>query len=191
LPQGAPATQHAGVSKLDRLGRNLKHLVTLVDDLNRRGVGFRVLTGAGAEIDTRTPNGRLVFNIFATLAEFERDLIAERTRAGMAAARARGRAGGRPPKMDVALLRLAMTLRQDRETSPVQLAKQLNISRSTLYTYVNGDGSPKAPGQALLASAHRVLQRDAQMRRHRHRKHRDRYRPGNAGEDAGGPHRHS
>jgi DNA invertase Pin-like site-specific DNA recombinase len=139
------------VWKLDRLGRNLKHLVTLIEDLNRRDVGFRVLTGAGAEIDTRTPNGRLVFNIFATLAEFERDLIAERTKAGLAAARARGRAGGPPPKMDVALLRFAMNAMKDRDTSPAQLAKQLNISTSTLYAYVNADGSPKAPGHALLA----------------------------------------
>ena len=82
--------------KLDRLGRDLKHLVTMVDDLRAREVGLRVLAGAGAEIDTASANGRLVFGIFAALAEFERDLIAERTRAGLAAARARGRQGGRP-----------------------------------------------------------------------------------------------
>ena len=86
------------VWKLDRLGRNLKHLVTTVEELQGRGVGLRVLAGAGAEIDTTTANGRLVFGIFAALAEFERELIAERTRAGLAAARARGRLGGRPAR---------------------------------------------------------------------------------------------
>ena len=84
------------VWKLDRLGRDLKHLVNTVDELRARGVGLRVLAGAGAEIDTSTANGRLVFGIFAALAEFERELIVERTRAGLAAARARGRLGGRP-----------------------------------------------------------------------------------------------
>ena len=78
------------VWKLDRLGRDLKHLVNTVDDLRKREVGFKVLTGNGAQIDTTTPNGRLCFGIFAALAEFERELIAERTRAGLAAARARG-----------------------------------------------------------------------------------------------------
>ena len=79
------------VWKLDRLGRNLKDLVTTVEKLQDRDVGLRVLAGAGAEIDTTTANGRLVFAIFAALAEFERELIAERTRVGLAAARARGR----------------------------------------------------------------------------------------------------
>jgi DNA invertase Pin-like site-specific DNA recombinase len=92
-----------------------------------------------------------LFTIFATLAEFERDLIAERTKAGLAAARARGRAGGPPPKMDVALLRFAMNAMKDRDTSPAQLAKQINISTNTFYAYVNADGSPKARGHALLA----------------------------------------
>ena len=91
------------VWKLDRLGRDLKHLVKTVDELRECGVGLRVLAGAGAEIDTTTANGRLVFGIFAALAEFERELIAERTRAGLAAARARGRMGGRPRKMDCAM----------------------------------------------------------------------------------------
>ena len=84
------------VWKLDRLGRNLKHLVTNGRQTARPRVGLRVLAGTGAEIDTTTANGRLVFGIFASLAEFERELIAERTRAGLAAARARGRMGGRP-----------------------------------------------------------------------------------------------
>src|SRR5215831_5188865 len=82
------------VWKLDRLGRNLKHLVSVVDELQQRQVGFKVLAGAGVQIDTTTANGRLVFGIFAALAEFEAELIRERTQAGLAAARARGRRGG-------------------------------------------------------------------------------------------------
>lgn len=95
------------VWKLDRLGRDLRHLVNLVGDLTKRGIGLKVLAGEGASIDTTTANGRLVFAIFAGLAEFERELIVERTKAGLAAARARGRSGGRPFKMTPAKLRLA------------------------------------------------------------------------------------
>ena len=138
------------VWKLDRLGRDLKHLVTTVDDLRDRGVGLRVLAGAGAEIDTSTANGRLVFGIFAALAEFERELIVERTRAGLAAARARGRLGGRPRKMDVAMLRMAMRAMAERDTKAQDLAQRLGITTTTLYMYVNGDGTVKAPGQKLL-----------------------------------------
>jgi DNA invertase Pin-like site-specific DNA recombinase len=87
------------VWKLDRLCRNLRHLVNVVHDLNARAIGLRVLTGQGAAIDTTTAGGKLVFGIFAALAEFERELIRERTIAGLAAARARGRNGGRKPKM--------------------------------------------------------------------------------------------
>ena len=88
------------VWKLDRLGRDLKHLINITDDLRKRDIGFKVLTGQGANIDTTTANGKLIFGIFASLAEFERELIAERTIAGLKAARARGRLGGRPRKMD-------------------------------------------------------------------------------------------
>ena len=83
------------VWKLDRLGRDLRHLVNTVQDLAERGIGFRVLTGQGAEIDTTTSSGKLVFGIFASLAEFERELIRERTMAGLLAARPRGQNGGR------------------------------------------------------------------------------------------------
>ena len=138
------------VWKLDRLGRDLKHLVNTVDELRGREIGFRVLAGAGAEIDTTTANGRLVFGIFASLAEFERELIAERTRAGLAAARARGRLGGRPRKMDRAMLRMAMNAMASRETNAQDLARRLGITTTTLYMYVNGDGTPKEPGQKLL-----------------------------------------
>ncbi|WP_427175118.1 recombinase family protein [Arthrobacter sp. 92] len=96
------------VWKLDRLGRDLRHLVNIVHDLTERGIGLKVLTGQGEAIDTTTASGKLVFGIFAALAEFERELISERTTAGLAAARARGRNGGRPYKMTPAKLRLAM-----------------------------------------------------------------------------------
>jgi DNA invertase Pin-like site-specific DNA recombinase len=97
------------VWKLDRLGRNLRHLVNTVHDLTQRGIGFKVLTGQGAAIDTTKPAGKLVFGIFAALAEFERELMSERTKAGLASARARGRKGGAPFKMTAAKLRLAIS----------------------------------------------------------------------------------
>jgi DNA invertase Pin-like site-specific DNA recombinase len=138
------------VWKLDRLGRDLKHLINTVDGLRQNNIGFRVLTGAGAEIDTTTPNGRLCFGIFAALAEFERELIAERTKAGLAAARARGRKGGRPRKMTKTTLQMAMTAMSDPTSVAADVAKRLGITTTTLYEYVNGDGSLKAPGRALL-----------------------------------------
>ena len=138
------------VWKLDRLGRNLKHLINTVDDLRQRDVGFKVLSGSGAQIDTNTPNGRLCFGIFAALAEFERELIAERTRAGLSAARARGRKGGRPRKMTTTTLKMAMAAMSDRQSVAADVAKRLGITTSTLYAYVNGDGSLKEAGQALL-----------------------------------------
>nr|WP_241391272.1 recombinase family protein [Serratia proteamaculans] len=136
--------------KLDRLGRDLRHLVNTVEDLRVRGVNLKVLAGAGAEIDTTTANGRLAFGIFAAFAEFERELIAERTQAGLAAARARGRLGGRPRKMDRATLNMAMAAMADPKAVAADVAKRLGMTTTTLYTYVNGDGSPKAPGSALL-----------------------------------------
>jgi DNA invertase Pin-like site-specific DNA recombinase len=138
------------VWKLDRLGRDLKHLVNTIDDLSRRDVGLKVLTGAGAQIDTTTANGRLVFGIFAALAEFEAELISERTRAGLAAARARGRRGGRPPKMTKEVVKMAMAALADPQASPSEVARRLGITTTTLYVYLNGDGSVKAPGQRLL-----------------------------------------
>ena len=138
------------VWKLDRLGRNLKHLVTTVDELHARGISLRVLAGAGAEIDTTTPNGRLVFGIFAALAEFERELIAQRTRAGLTPARARGRLGGRPRRMDVAMLKMDMRAMASYDTNALDLSQRLGITTTTLYMYVNGDGTVKAPGQNLL-----------------------------------------
>jgi DNA invertase Pin-like site-specific DNA recombinase len=138
------------VWKLDRLGRTLRHLVTLVEDLRQRTVGLHVLTGQGAQIDTTTANGRMVFGIFAALAEFEADWIRERTRAGLAAARARGRHGGRPRKMTPAVLRMVMAALTDRTANATEVAQHLGLNRTTLYLYVNGDGSLKARGQAVL-----------------------------------------
>ncbi len=138
------------VWKLDRLGRNLKHLVNTVEDLKNKDIGFRVLTGQGAQIDTTTPHGKLVFGMFAALAEFERELIVERTKADLEAARARGRNGDRPRKMDVHLLRMAMAAMKDQKAVAQDVAKRLGITTTTLYMYVNGDGSVKEPGQKLL-----------------------------------------
>jgi DNA invertase Pin-like site-specific DNA recombinase len=138
------------VWKLDRLGRNLRHLVNTVHDLNQRGVGFKVLTGHGAAIDTTTPSGKLVFGIFAALAEFERELIVERTRAGLAAARARGRHGGRPYRMTAAKLRLAQAAMGKPETKINPLCEELGITRQTLYRHVAPDGSLRPDGEKLL-----------------------------------------
>lgn len=138
------------VWKLDRLGRDLKHLITTIDELQRRDVGFRVLAGAGAEIDTTTANGRLIFAVFAALAEYERELISERTRAGLKAARARGRMGGRPRKMTVTTLKMAMSAMADPQSCAKEVAQHLGITTATLYSYVNGDGSVKPAGQSLL-----------------------------------------
>jgi DNA invertase Pin-like site-specific DNA recombinase len=138
------------VWKLDRLGRDLKHLVTTVDELRNQNIGLQVLTGAGAQIDTTTANGKFFFGIFAVLAEFERELIAERTHAGLAAARARGRKGGRPRKMDRSTLIMAMTAMEDPKVNATQVAQRLGITTTTLYAYVNGDGSVKQAGQSIL-----------------------------------------
>ena len=139
------------VWKLDRLGRDLRHLVNTVDDLAQRGVGFRVLSGHGASIDTTTPAGKLVFGIFAALAEFERELISERTKAGLESARARGRAGGAPYKMTVAKLRLAMAAMGQPETIVGSLCDELGITRQTLYRHVAPDGSLRDDGEKLLS----------------------------------------
>lgn len=141
------------VWKLDRLGRSLRHLVNTVEDLKKRDVGFKVLTGQGAQIDTSTPHGKLVFGMFAALAEFERELIVERTKAGLEAARARGRLGGRPRKMDVTMLNMAMLSMKDRKTIAKDVAKKLGITTTTLYAYVNSDGSPKELGTKLIESS--------------------------------------
>lgn len=140
------------VWKLDRLGRNLRHLVNTVHDLTSKGIGFKVLTGQGAQIDTTTPNGKLVFGIFAALAEYERDLTTERTKAGLASARARGRKGGAPYKMTPAKLHLAMASMGKSDTVVGKLCKELGVSRQTLYSHVAPDGSLRERGEKLLVN---------------------------------------
>lgn len=126
--------------KLDRLGRSLKHLVTLTNELLERQVG---LISLNDPIDTTTPQGRLVFNIFASLAEFERDLIRERTQSGLQAARARGRKGGRPgglSRQAEATAMAAETLYREGTLRVQAICDQLNISKPTLYTYLRYRG---------------------------------------------------
>ena len=137
--------------KLDRLGRNLRHLINTVHDLTARGVGLKVLTGQGAAIDTTSAAGKLVFGIFAALAEFERELISERTVAGLASARARGRKGGRPFKMTAAKLRLAMASMGQPETKVGDLCAEMNITRQTLYRHVSPKGELRPDGLKLLS----------------------------------------
>ena len=144
------------VWKLDRLGRNLRHLINTVHDLTARGVGLKVLSGHGAAIDTTTAAGKLVFGIFAALAEFERELISERTVAGLASARARGRKGGRPFKMTTAKLRLAMAAMGQPETRVGDLCLELGITRQTLYRHLSPKGELRPDGRKLLP-----LNRDA------------------------------
>ncbi|GAA1483653.1 recombinase family protein [Brachybacterium fresconis] len=142
------------VWKLDRLGRNLRHLVTIVDDLTARGVGLQVLTGQGAAIDTTTASGKLVFGIFAALSEYERALISERTVAGLASARARGRKGGRPFKMTPAKVRLAAASMGQPDTNVGDLCQELGVTRQTLYRHVSPTGELREDGRKLL-SQHR------------------------------------
>ena len=138
------------VWKLDRLGRDLRHLVNVVQDLADRGVGFKVLSGQGAEMDTTTASGKLVFGIFAALAEFERELIRERTIAGLAAARARGRKGGRRFALTKAQVRLAQAAMGKKETQVRELCEELGVTRVTLYRYVGPDGTLRDHGRRRL-----------------------------------------
>ncbi len=123
------------VWRLDRLGRSMQHLVSVVTDLKARDIGFRSLRDGA--IDTTTASGELVFNIFAALAQFEAELIRERTRAGLSAARARGRMGGRKPvsKQD-SKVRMAKKMHEDMGVSVAEICLSLKISRATLYRYL-------------------------------------------------------
>lgn len=124
------------VWKLDWLGRSLKHLIETVTLLQERGIGFKSLT---EQIDTTSSGGKLIFHVFGALAEFERDLIRERTNAGLQAARARGRQGGRPRRLDEKKLKKLNALYADKSNSVADILATLNISKSTLYRYVKGD----------------------------------------------------
>jgi DNA invertase Pin-like site-specific DNA recombinase len=120
------------VWKLDRLGRSLPHLIETVRALETKGIGFKSLQ---EQIDTTTGGGKLIFHIFGALAEFERDLIRERTAAGLVAARARGRKGGRPRAMDAKTGRMAQALREDPTLSVAEICRQLGVSETTFYRY--------------------------------------------------------
>ncbi|WP_428393411.1 recombinase family protein [Lichenicoccus sp.] len=124
------------VWRLDRLGRSLPHLIETVRSLETSGVGFRSLT---EHLDTTTPNGRLIFHLFGALAEFERELIRERTKAGLAAARARGRKGGRPAKLNAERLRMAQRLLKDSESTVSEIARTLGVHRSTLHKALSAE----------------------------------------------------
>lgn len=121
------------VWRLDRLGRSLPDLVQIVADLEQRGVGFESLT---EKIETSSAAGKLVFHVFAALAEFERGLIRERTRAGLSAARARGRVGGRRPKLDEQQVREIKVLLRDPHIQVADVARRYGVSRTTLYKHV-------------------------------------------------------
>ena len=138
------------VYKLDRLGRNLKHLIQTVEDLTKRKIGFKVLSGQGVNIDTTTPAGKMIFSIFGALAEFERELIRERTIAGIQAARARGRMGGRKFNLTKAQVRLAEASMKNRDTSVTELCKELKITRATLYKYISPTGELRDYAKRVL-----------------------------------------
>src|SRR5437868_9457738 len=124
------------VWKLDRLGRTLKHLIETITDLSKRHIGFKSIT---ENIDTTTSGGKLIFHVFGALAEFERDLIRERTQAGLLAARARGRFGGRPKAVALNTpkkVAMVQALYNDKSNTIADLCKTLRISRATLYRYI-------------------------------------------------------
>jgi DNA invertase Pin-like site-specific DNA recombinase len=138
-PQLAAALDYARpgdtlvVWRLDRLGRSLRHLVETVAGLEEHGINFRSLNG---DIDTTTSTGRLVFHLFAALAEFERDLLVDRTQAGLAAARARGRVAGRKPKLSADQVAVAQRLHKGGKHNVSEIAKVLGVSRATIYRHL-------------------------------------------------------
>jgi DNA invertase Pin-like site-specific DNA recombinase len=131
------------VWRLDRLGRSLKHLIEAITKLNNRKIGFKSIT---ENIDTTTSGGKLVFHIFGALAEFERDIIRERTNAGLSAARSRGRLGGRPKAKTLDTpkkVALAQSLYENRNNTIDEICKALNVSRATLYRYIKTKNTEK------------------------------------------------
>ncbi len=135
------------VPSLDRLGRSIQDLIAIVGGLRKRGIGFQSLHES---LDTTTPGGRLVFHVFAALAEFIRELIVQGTHEGLAAARARGERIGRPPAMSAEQIRHARAMLADPEASISSIAKLIGVSRTTLYKYVP---ELKAGGRPALGTA--------------------------------------
>lgn len=127
------------VWKMDRAGRSLMHLLEILKTLQEQGVGFVSLTES---IDTTTPGGKLIFHLMGAIAEFERDLIRERTNAGLSSARARGRTGGRPRKLKNGKVALARSLHADKSHSIDDICETLHISRPTLYRYLREENQP-------------------------------------------------
>lgn len=136
------------VWKLDRLGRSLRHLVEVVEDLAEKGIGFKSLRES---IDTTTAGGKLVFHIFAALAEFERELIVERTHAGLKAARERGRKGGRVRKFGDDKVKIARKMYESEDYTVQEIATTLGVSRGTIYNYI-GDLVKKASDESSAAA---------------------------------------
>ena len=121
------------VWRLDRLGRSLRHLIDTITELNTRGVGFKSLT---ENIDTTTSGGKLIFHIFGALAEFEREIIRERTQAGLASARSRGKVGGRPKALTPRQVQMLNSMAADKSLTVADICKTLGIGRTTFYRYV-------------------------------------------------------
>jgi DNA invertase Pin-like site-specific DNA recombinase len=126
------------VWRLDRLARSLRHLIDIADDLNRRGIALKSITES---IDTTTPSGRFMFNILGALSSMEREIIVERTRAGLIAAAARGRRGGRPAALDEAKIRAARAMLASGNMSAIEVAQQVGCAASTLYRHLPGGRS--------------------------------------------------
>ena len=129
------------VWRLDRLGRSLKHLIEVAGDLEAQGIGFRSLRES---IDTTTPGGWLVFHVFGALAEFERELIVERTHAGLTAARARGRVGGRPSKVTGVKLEQARRMYAEKQHTVDQIAEAIGVSRGAVYRALSGSAQARS-----------------------------------------------
>jgi len=143
------------ISKLDRLGRNLRHLITTVRILDNRDVGLRVLLGA-KEIDTTNKTGRSVYAVFESLAEFERDRISERTREGLETARKHGRRGGRRYSLTPEKIRAAQAALADPNTQIKELCVDMGISKATLYRYMNSQGQLREAGEKVMLTEERV-----------------------------------
>lgn len=153
------------VWRLDRLGRSLKSLIELLNLLQERQIGFCSLT---EQIDTTSPGGKLIFHVFGALAEFERDLIRERTKAGLAAARARGRKGGRRRVLDTAQkVAMARSLYQDKHNTIADICRTLRISRATLYRYVQAQEATDSQPATHKGQHHQSSRTTPAWRTHR------------------------